>query len=1104
MKKKITPFLNSGKNNLLKHSLFLFAFVLSQNFYSQQSYTFTNASATGSLGPTQTQVNTAYASTNLSGSVIVTGGVQSFTIQQAGNYKIEAWGAAGGTQLYSPGYPGGTGAYLSGNFTFTAGTVLKILVGHKGGDTQGTPVDNAAPGGGGGTFVYFNATDLLPLMAAGGGAGGGRDPGLFAATTASNGNAALVGGAGGSSGNGGQQNTTGSSYWAGGGSGWLTDGTGGNNATNYSFTQGSFGAYGGRTPANGASGGIRYNDGTDEGGDGGFGGGGGGGSDNMGTGGGGGFSGGGGARSGGNGNPTGGGGGSYNGGTSQINTASVNIGHGKVVITELCNITLVASGTNSNSAICSGNSVTLTTNAISNYSWSTGATTSSIIVSPTTTTVYNLTATSPSLCTTSSAILITVNGSIPSLTVVNTASASSGICPSRTVALTASGATSYSWTGGSTTVTNGVVFSPTISSGYIVTGFNACGTSTAATSVSIHPLPAVTAVASTASLCSGTNLTLTGVGSATAYAWSGGPLPITNGVGFQPSSTITYSVIGTSALSCTALSTVPVTVVTTPIIPPIASPPLVCIGNSSTLSATGASSYTWTSSTGVISNGATAIITPTAALNTYTITKSNSNCVDTKTISVIVNQLPFVFAIVTPTIICSSAQATLAAGGAQSYTWTTTGPPTLTLIGASPVISPAVSSTYTVAASDGTCVNTTTVFIATNPNPTIGIVASGSVICQNQSVTMTANGGINYTWTAAPSFTSNSVSITATPTAPILYNVTGDNSFGCTSSNSQIVLVNANPVFTPVASKTLVCVAGPSTLTAGPTNNTYTWLPGSVNSRTIIVNPTGTAIYTVIGTSTVNLCQTTKTVQVGVFIPSITVTSPTNTCFGGNITLVASGANSGSYNWNTGSGFNNPFPSIAVTPTVLTVYTVSAVSTLSFVNCPSTQTTSIGIFYNPTITAVAQRTFFCRGESLDLIGQGGVSYAWSNSATGTTITVNPTINTTYTVTGTDANGCVNTGTILVKVSGCTGIEESAMSSMQLAVYPNPNNGEFVIQSNSAIDLKLINELGQIVRVISLSGTNNHQVNVTDLAKGIYFVVGDTTHSTIRQKIVVAK
>ncbi|HQQ95551.1 MAG TPA: glycine rich domain-containing protein, partial [Bacteroidia bacterium] len=556
-----------------------FLFFLGSFFQAQTSYTFTNAGATGSVGPSQAQINTAYASTNLNGSVVAAGGIQSFTIPVAGNYKIEAWGAAGGTQLYSPGFPGGNGAYISGNFTFTLGTVLKILVGQKGGDSQGVPADNVGTGGGGGTFVYINPTDPFPLVAAGGGGGGGRHIGLYGANATTNGNASLWGGAGGINGNGGQQNTGSSSYWAGGGCGWLTNGTGGNNATNYVYTPGSTGAYGGRTPANGGFGGNRYNDGTDEGGDGGFGGGGGGGSDNMGSGGGGGFSGGGGGRSGttaaNTNNPTGGGGGSYNGGTSQVNTPSVNPGHGKVIITRLCTIAIYAAGTNSNGAICAGNSVTLTTDAVSNYSWSTGSNAASIVESPSVTTTYSLTAMSPSNCITSAAITISVDPAVPNLTVANTATAASGICPGNTVMLTASGATSYSWTGG---VSNGVAFQPTTATSYTVTGYNACGITTAVTSVSVHPIPSLTVSITQPTVCSGNTVACIASGAST-YTWSN---LVPNGQAFFPGATTVYTVIGTSALSCTAQAMVGVTVVNTPILAPLATPTVICIGGSGT------------------------------------------------------------------------------------------------------------------------------------------------------------------------------------------------------------------------------------------------------------------------------------------------------------------------------------------------------------------------------------------------------------------------------------------------------------------------------------------------------------------------------------------
>src|SRR5688572_5842305 len=107
-------------NTVFRVCAFLFSFVLSLNLTAQQTYSFTNASATGSAGPTQGQVNTAYGSTNLNGSVVVNPqGIQNFTIPVSGPYRIQARGGQG------YGTFGGRGAIMIGDFTLTAGTVLK-------------------------------------------------------------------------------------------------------------------------------------------------------------------------------------------------------------------------------------------------------------------------------------------------------------------------------------------------------------------------------------------------------------------------------------------------------------------------------------------------------------------------------------------------------------------------------------------------------------------------------------------------------------------------------------------------------------------------------------------------------------------------------------------------------------------------------------------------------------------------------------------------------------------------------------------------------------------------------------------------------------------
>jgi hypothetical protein len=97
---------------------------------------------TGRLGPNQAQVNSAYALTNLNGSVVSNAGVQSFSIPAGGLYRIEAWGASGGQS-------GGLGAKVIGDVNLNANDVLSIIVGQMGSSYSPTNSD----GGGGGSFV---------------------------------------------------------------------------------------------------------------------------------------------------------------------------------------------------------------------------------------------------------------------------------------------------------------------------------------------------------------------------------------------------------------------------------------------------------------------------------------------------------------------------------------------------------------------------------------------------------------------------------------------------------------------------------------------------------------------------------------------------------------------------------------------------------------------------------------------------------------------------------------------------------------------------------------------------------------------------------------
>ncbi len=1015
--------------------------------------------------------NTIYAQTTYTFNY--TGASQTLAVQP-GSYSIQCWGGNGGDNFGQG--TGGKGGYATGSLNVTSPTTLYIYVGGKGITATGGGGSAAGGFNGGGTSGAYSSSSY------GMGSGGGASHIAFASGVLSSlsGNQAAVkivaAGGGGAGSNHGGSNT----QDIGGNGGGLTGGNG--QTGTYGGTGGSQTAGGTGAIQNGAFGQGGNNSGN-----------------NTGGGGGGGWYGGGAAQWEGS-----GGGSSYIGGVASATTLATGqtgfitnpdvSGNGKVFIKELCSVTMSINGISSNTVICSGNTLTLTTNGVANYSWSTGSTSSVVVVTPTVTTVYTLSALSPSNCTSSAMLTVTVHQSVPSLTVVNTAGSTGGICPGKSVTLTATGATTYTWNGAQS-VTNAVGFNPTVTSGYTVTGGNACGTSTAATSLSIHPLPTVGAAISQPTICSGQTFTPTGTGNATVYVWSNN---LVNGGSNVATATNVYTVTGTSALSCTNTATVALQVVQTPILAPVLSTVAICNnGSQATITASGATNYTWVPVGSFAGSNANSIVVNPTTTTTYTLHKSNSNCFDTKVITLQVNQLPVIYAVSSDGTVCANRSATLTAGGGISYTWTPTGGIQYTA-----VVAPSVTTVYTVAASDGSCISSNTVEVYTNPNPTISVAASATQICAGESSTITLSGANSYTW-SDPNITGNPA--TVTPTISTLYSITGVNGFNCTSSINQVVIVNPLPVVTAVRSKTLVCAGFPSTLTAGGAD-TYTWSAGALvpAAKVTTVYPTVTTVYTVTGAFNATQCRNTKTVEVAVFHPTFVASSNTAICQGGSILLSASAASN--YTWMFPGGSQSVMPNIMVSPSAGTEYTVVANnwSPGNYVACLSAKTVSVGIYTNPTVTAMAERTLICRKESVNLVGGGGSTYVWSHGASGGTVAVSPLAETKYTVTGTDIYNCVNTATILVRVSACPGFGENQAGLSGLSVYPNPNNGNFVIKSEVTIELQLRNQLGQVIETYMLDENTNYQANVNNLADGIYFVTGTHQGQKVTQKIIISK
>ena len=243
-------------------------------------------------------------------------------------------------------------------------------------------------------------------------------------------------------------------------------------------------------------------------------------------------------------------------------------------------------------------------------------------------------------------------------------------------------------------------------------------------------------------------------------------------------------------------------------------------------------------------------------------------------------------------------------------------------------------------------------------------------------------------------------------------------------------------------------------------------------------SPTVTTTYTVTGTDGNNCTNTSvRTITVNT-LPVISIASPTAICSGQSATLTASGANT--YSWTTGA----TSAAITVSPALTTTYSVVGTSTAG---CTGSLTRTVTVNALPNVTASSNASLICSGQSATITATGGTTYSWNTGATNSSIVVTPTIQTTYTVQGTDGNGCSKTATVTQNVSACTGIQSLAGSNeIQMNVYPNPTSGQFTIELSNSADLFITNAVGQVIRKEMMS-EGKHTVDLSNETNGIYLV-----------------
>ncbi len=422
----------------------------------------------------------------------------------------------------------------------------------------------------------------------------------------------------------------------------------------------------------------------------------------------------------------------------------------------------------------------------------------------------------------------------------------------------------------------------------------------------------------------------------------------------------------------------------------------------------------------------------TAGTYTVTLTATNANGSSSSTVVITVNPAPNIIVSASPTTICVGQNSTLNASGASTYLWNPGA-----LVGSPVIVSPAVTTTYTVTATSvAGCTNTAQVTVTVQPCsvPQVGFIASDSSICIGDCINFTdfsSNSPSSWTWTFTGASTTTSSAQNPTnicyPTAgsfAVTLVSTNANGNGTLTKTAYIVV---NPSPNANAGPNASICTGQTTTLNGSGGTTYNWQPGNLTGSSVSVTPATTTTYTLTVTDA-NGCTATSNVTITVNVCATPVAALSAS---DNSICESSCINFNDLSTGTPTGWSWSFPgatpssSTAQNPTNICYnnpgnYSVTLISTNAFGTDTIVMTNIINVGATPTVNA-GPYTTIAIGNSTQLNATGGVgSYSWLpptglNNSNIQNPVASPTVTTTYTVTFTDANGCTVTDTVTVDV-----------------------------------------------------------------------------------------
>lgn len=523
-------------------------------------------------------------------------------------------------------------------------------------------------------------------------------------------------------------------------------------------------------------------------------------------------------------------------------------------------------------------------------------------------------------------------------------------------------------------------------------------------------------------------------------------------------------------------------------------------GNGTILTASGASTYTWSANAGSV-NTSTVSLNPAVGNTTYTVSTYDNACPIKKTVTVTVSTTP-TLSVGGNTNVCSGNNTVLTGSGATSYTWNTG----FVSVSSSTIsVTPSSSTTFTLTGANGNCTDTKTVSINVTQTPTLSISGSTN-ICSGNGTILTGSGATTYTWSSNAGGV-NTSTVGLSPNSTTTYTLSGANG-NCAVFTTATVSVTPTPTIN-VSGNLNIC-SGASASLFGGTATTYTWSSnaGGVNTSTVSVSPNVTTTYTLSGSN--GSCTSSQEVTVNVTTtPTVDLSGNTSVCQGNGTSLTGTGAST--YTWVTSSNGNtttttstNSVTTISILPSSNVTYTLTGANGA----CPSTPVV-VTVTVNPlpvvTLDSLGFPDSLCYDAGAQALTGGspaGGVYSGAGVSNGNFYpVVGPgTFNITYTYT--DANGCSAEATHSVTVTTC-GLDINAYNSDKFKMYPNPSNGELHITVGSNFvegDLEVIDVTGRIVLSQKIT-TADTPLDLETINSGVYFVQVSHNGVLLRQKLV---